>query len=134
MQITFQSHTLERQIGLSDLPKLTRDQLRYLHAELVMAVQSMDEKMTEQQAQEVPADKDWLHRVRKKRRICVAFASQVKQAMSDSAVEKIYRLRLDEMLSQELGEVLWSEFKREALDFALERVEASDHPQAVLGA
>jgi hypothetical protein len=134
MQITFQSHTLERQIGLSDLPKLTRDQLRYLHAELVMAVQSMDEKMTEQQAQEVPADKDWLHRVRKKRRICVAFASQVKQAMSDSAVEKIYRLRLDEMLSQELGEVLWSEFKREALDFALERVEASDHPQAVLDA
>ena len=85
MEFTFNSKSLEREVSLHQIYELTPSEARNLHAELVIAVQSMDERVAEALASEhasgIPADKDWIHRVKKKRRICVAFATQVKQML-----------------------------------------------------
>jgi len=131
MEFTFNSKSLEREVSLHQIYELTPSEARNLHAELVIAVQSMDEKVSEALASEhasgIPADKDWIHRVKKKRRICVAFATQVKQVMESSASTPqqpasfvtVYQQRLDELLLEELGQTILDEIKAEARDLAL---------------
>ena len=131
MEFTFNSKSLEREISLQQIHELTPSQARNLHAELVIAVQSMDEKVTEALASEhvsgIPVDKDWVHRVKKKRRICVAFATQVKQildapqhqATSVSNFTTIFQRRFEELLLEELGHTVLDEIKAEARDLAL---------------
>lgn len=130
MEFTFNSKSLERQIALHEIHELPVTDARKLHAELVIAVQAMDDKVGEAQvmaqASGIPPDKDWMHRVKKKRRICVAFAAQVKQAMESSASTTqpssfvaVYQQRLDELLLEELGQTIFDEIKAEARDLAL---------------
>ena len=129
MEFTFNSKSLERQVALHEIHELSVADARKLHAELVIAVQALDDKVNEAQAlaqaSGIPADKDWIHRVKKKRRICVAFATQVKQVMESSAPPQptsfvtIYQQRLDELLLEELGQTILDEIKAEARDLAL---------------
>jgi hypothetical protein len=131
MEFTFNSKSLERQVSLHEIHELSAPDARKLHAELVIAVQAMDDKVNEAQvaaqASGIPADKDWIHRVKKKRRICVAFATQVKQAMEaaptpaaqPTSFVTVYQQRLDELLLEELGQVVFDEIKAEARDLAL---------------
>jgi hypothetical protein len=132
MEFTFNSKSLERQVALHEIHQLSVADARKLHAELVIAVQAMDDKVNEAQAMAqasgIPADKDWIHRVKKKRRICVAFATQVKQVMESSApagqaqptsFATVYQQRLDELLLEELGQTIFDEIKAEARDLAL---------------
>ncbi len=132
MEFTFNSKSLERQVALHQIHELSTADARKLHAELVIAVQAMDDKVNEAQvmaqASGIPADKDWIHRVKKKRRICVAFATQVKQVMESSAPAPqaqspsfvtVYQQRLDELLLEELGQTVFDEIKAEARDLAL---------------
>lgn len=130
MEFTFNSKSLERQVALHEIHELTAPDARKLHAELVIAVQAMDDKVNEAQvaaqASGIPADKDWIHRVKKKRRICVAFATQVKQVMDSStptaqpnSFVTVYQQRLDELLVEELGQTIFDEIKAEARDLAL---------------
>ena len=130
MEFTFNSKSLERQVSLHDIHELSAPDARKLHAELVIAVQAMDDKVNEAQitaqASGIPADKDWIHRVKKKRRICVAFATQVKQIMETSSTPQqpasfvtVYQQRLDELLLEELGQTVFDEIKAEARDLAL---------------
>ena len=130
MEFTFNSKSLERQVSLHEIHGLSVAESRKLHAELVVAVQAMDDKVNDAQitaqASGIPVDKDWIHRVKKKRRICVAFATQVKQAMESSAAPQqptsfvtIYQQRLDELLLEELGQTVFDEIKAEARDLAL---------------
>lgn len=130
MEFTFNSKSLERQVSLHQIHELTATDARKLHAELVIAVQAMDDKVNEAQitaqASGIPSDKDWIHRVKKKRRICVAFATQVKQAMESPAAPQqptsfvtVYQQRLDELLLEELGQTVFDEIKAEARDLAL---------------
>jgi hypothetical protein len=130
MEFTFNSKSLERQVSLHEINELSVTDGRKLHAELVVAVQAMDDKVNEAQiaaqASGIPADKDWIHRVKKKRRICVAFATQVKQVMEAPAPQQqsgnfvtIYQRRLDELLLEELGQTVLDEIKSEARDLAL---------------
>lgn len=132
MEFTFNSKSLERQVALHEIHELPVADARKLHAELVVAVQAMDDKVNEAQvmaqASGIPADKDWIHRVKKKRRICVAFATQVKQVMESSAPTApaqptsfvtVYQQRLDELLLEELGQTVFDEIKAEARDLAL---------------
>jgi hypothetical protein len=135
MQLTFTSRSLQRTVSLEDLPVMANSELRELHAELLMSVQTMDEKMQEAKELErltgVAGDQDWLHRVKKKRRICVTFASQAEQAMNggSSSFDSMYRLKLEELVLDELGEETWQEIKGEAMKFAL-----ANRPLAVLSA
>ena len=130
MEFTFNSKSLERQVALHEIHELSVADARKLHAELVIAVQAMDDKVNEAQAlaqaSGIPADKDWIHRVKKKRRICVAFATQVKQVMDSSApagqpssFTTVYQRRLEELLLEELGQTILDEIKAEARDLAL---------------
>jgi hypothetical protein len=131
MEFTFNSKSLEREVSLHQIYELTPSEARNLHAELVIAVQSMDEKVSEAIASEhasgIPADKDWIHRVKKKRRICVAFATQVKQmldapqqqAVPVSNFTTIFQRRFEELLLEELGQTVFDEIKAEARDLAL---------------
>ena len=131
MEFTFNSKSLEREVSLHQIYELTPSEARNLHAELVIAVQSMDEKVSEALASEhasgIPADKDWIHRVKKKRRICVAFATQVKQMLDApqqqaapvSNFTTIFQRRFEEMLLEELGQTVFDEIKTEARDLAL---------------
>ena len=132
MAFTFDSKSLGRQVALHEIHQLSVADARKLHAELVIAVQAMDDKVNEAQvmaqASGIPADKDWIHRVKKKRRICVAFATQVKQVMESSApvpqaqptsFVTVYQQRLDELLLEELGQTVFDEIKAEARDLAL---------------
>lgn len=131
MEFTFNSKSLERQVSLHQIYELTPGEARNLHAELVIAVQSMDEKVSEALASEsasgIPADKDWIHRVKKKRRICVAFATQVKQMLDAPAPAQavtgnftsVFQRRFEELLLEELGQTVLDEIKSEARDLAL---------------
>lgn len=125
MQLTFTSRTLDRVVSLGDLATIAQPELRELHGELTMAVQAMDEKVQESKELErlsgIPSDEDWIHKVKKKRRICVTFAAQVNQAMNvgDTSFEYVYRLKLDQLVLEELGEEAWQEIKGEAMAFAL---------------
>ena len=131
MEFTFNSKSLEREVSLHQIYELTPSEARNLHAELVIAVQSMDEKVSEAIASEhasgIPADKDWIHRVKKKRRICVAFATQAKQMLDApqqqaapvSNFTTIFQRRFEELLLEELGQTVFDEIKAEARDLAL---------------
>ena len=129
MEFTFNSKSLERQVALHEIHELSVADARKLHAELVIAVQAMDDKVNEAQAlaqaSGIPADKDWIHRVKKKRRICVAFATQVKQLMESPAPAQpasfvtVYQKHLEELLLEELGQTILDEIKAEARDLAL---------------
>jgi hypothetical protein len=131
MEFTFNSKSLEREVSLHQIYELTPSEARNLYAELVIAVQSMDEKVSEALASEhasgIPADKDWIHRVKKKRRICVAFATQVKQMLDApqqqaapvSNFTTIFQRRFEELLLEELGQTVFDEIRAEARDLAL---------------
>jgi hypothetical protein len=131
MQLTFTSRALNRVVNLADIARLTAAELRELHAELTMAVQAMDEKVQEtkelERASGIAADEDWLHRVKKKRRVCVTLAAQVNQALNcgNSSFEYVYRFKLEQLLLEELGDDTLREIKSEAMQFAL-----ASHPQA----
>ena len=140
MEFTFNSKSLDRQVTLHEIHQLSTEEARKLHAELVIAVQAMDDKVNEAQiaaqASGIPADKDWIHRVKKKRRICVAFATQVKTLMDSAqpttqpaSFQGAYMRRLEELLLEELGATVYDEIKAEARDLAL-----ADLGAPVLGA
>ena len=132
MGLTFLSKSLERTVDLEGLSSLPLSDVRALHAELVVAVQSMDDSVNEalkmQELSGISADMDWVHRVRKKRRICVAFAAQAKQLLdtksSDSTFQGAYAQHLDALILKELGAIVYGEIKDEARELALADLQA----------
>lgn len=124
MSLTFASRSLQRTFALEDLTALTKTQLRILHGELVKAIEAMDTKIEEVQTEEqlgVDPENNWLHRVSKKKAICETFAEQVTELLLETSVsfEQVYRMKLDELVLDELGATVWQEIKNEALEFAL---------------
>ena len=132
MGLTGRSKSLERTLDLDGLSSLPLSDVRSLHAELVVAVQSMDDSVNEalkmQELSGISADMDWVHRVRKKRRICVAFAAQAKQLLdtksSDSTFQGAYAQHLDALILKELGATVYGEIKDEARELALADLQA----------
>jgi hypothetical protein len=124
MSLTFASRSLQRTFALEDLTVLPKTQLRVLHDELLKAVEAMDDKINEAQTEEqlgTSPECNWLHRVKKKRVICETFANQIAELLIDvsGSFEQVYRLKLDELVLDELGENTWQEIKNEAMEFAL---------------
>lgn len=124
MSLTFVSRSLQRTFALEDLTALTKTQLRVLHDELLRAVDAMDTKIEEVQTEErlgITPEANWLHRINKKKEICKTFAAQVSELLleSNSCFEQLYRLKLDQLLLDELGEDTLQEIKNEAMEFAL---------------
>lgn len=125
MSLTFASRSLQRTFALEDLTTLPKTQLRVLHDELLKAVEAMDAKIDEAETEGqlgASPECNWLHRVKKKRVICETFADQITELLIDASggsFEQVYRLKLDELVLDELGENTWQEIKNEAMEFAL---------------
>ena len=124
MSLTFASRSLQRTFALEDLTALPKTQLRVLHDELLKAVEAMDAKIDEAETEEqlgASPECNWLHRVKKKRVICETFADQIAELLLDvgGSFEQVYRLKLDELVLDELGESTWQEIKNDAMEFAL---------------
>jgi len=124
MSLTFASRSLQRTFALEDLTALTKTQLRVLHGELVKAIEAMDTKIEEVQTEEqlgVDPESNWLHRVNKKKAICETFVAQVIELLleTNGSFEHVYRMKLDELLLDELGPTVWQEIRNEAMEFAL---------------
>ena len=121
MNLLFDSKTLSKTLGLVDLPKLKDADLRHLHAEILMAIQTMDDSVCGAQEEMKrggdSVNDEWVKRVRKKRKICVVFATQVKQLLDhnlNSTYDSVYRCCLDELLKQELGAFVFEQIREEA--------------------
>ncbi|MGA1114374.1 MAG: hypothetical protein ACO3TI_05435, partial [Aquiluna sp.] len=69
----------------------------------------------------VTPEVNWLHRINKKKAICKTFVDQVSELLLEArgSFEQIYRLKLDQLLLDELGEDTWQDIKDEAMEFAL---------------
>jgi len=134
--LTFSSKSLNRVIGFDAFSTLSLTELRALYAELFIADQSMTDSIAgvERQAQVdgVPVDKDWIHRIRKKHRVCMAFLAQIKQlldaAVSESNVYLAYQKHMTALLVEELGSTIFKEIE----DLAKERARADAQVPAAL--
>jgi len=138
MTLIFPSRELNRQIKLADLWEMDLEEARQFHVELTLAVQSLDDAIREAQRLEndagIPFDRDWMHRIRQKRRITIMFASETKRRLlkleglegadvrrKRSAYEMqrdkfsvIRNDRLRELLKEELGPGVLEEIECEA--------------------
>lgn len=137
MKLTYSSRTLERTLSLDDLASLDSTDLKILHAELLMAVQSMDTTMAEAdetaKRKSIPLDYEWLARVRHKRRICATFIEQIKLALGvkpqrEQLFQAAYLKHLEELMLEELGSAVFQELKNEAHQAALQDMQQTTTP------
>lgn len=78
-----------------------------------------------QQSAGISPDEDWLHRAKKKRKICLDFAIKASAALrgrSGISFEEAYQKRLDEILCEELDPATVDRIKKEAKELALDDV------------
>lgn len=122
MSFTFVSKALDRTVSMEETGELELQAAQALYSELVMAVQSLDDSIQETQEQQrlsgILSDKDWVHRVKKKRRICVAFAAQLRprleQSTSTTGHQLAYWRTFEQLAREELGEDIYAEVVAEA--------------------
>lgn len=85
MNLTFRSREFGRDIAINEVHELPLDEARRFHVELTLAVQGMDDAISEAIRLEndagIPFDRDWMHKTRMKRRITIAFASEAKRRL-----------------------------------------------------
>lgn len=117
--LTFLSKSLDKRITFSSFETLSIVELRALYAELFIADESMKDSLLNAErkaaADGVSVDPDWVHRIKKKHRVCMAFLVQAKQLLDavivDSNIHLAYQRHLDALLLEELGPVVWQEIK-----------------------
>jgi hypothetical protein len=76
---------MDREVPIEAIHEMDLDQVRQFHVELTMAIQGIDDSISEANRLEteagLPFDRDWMHKARKKRRITIAFASEAKRRL-----------------------------------------------------
>jgi len=133
--LTFSSKALDKCITFSSFEALSITELRALYAELFIADESIKDSLFNAEknaaAEGAPVDADWIHRIKKKHRVCLAFLVQTKQLLDavvvDSNVYLAYHKYLEELLLEELGPVVWKEIR----DAAKQRAWSGRHLQCV---
>jgi hypothetical protein len=112
MNPTFRSKDLGRVLSLSEIEDLGTGDQKILYEELIEAVRSIDATIKEicdlEKRSGIRSDSDWLHRAKKKRRICLEFAAKLNVILGGAEPPKIsyedaYKKRLREILAEELG-------------------------------
>lgn len=132
MALTFLSKALNRVVSVEELPVMSSADLNAFNAELAVAVRSMEDALSDALRREVETgeilDSDWVHKVRKKMRVAMAFRGNIIQILSSTnhgpSLEELVQIKLDELLIEELGERLYSEMKEEAKELAVEDLRA----------
>lgn len=142
MQLTFRSRELDREVPIEAIHEMELEEVRRFHVELTLAIQGMDDSISEANRLEVeaglPFDRDWMHKARKKRRITIAFASEAKRrllklegvdgtemrqrrTLHDAQRQRFMTLRHDRLralLKEELGPGVLEEIEHEAHEAA----------------
>lgn len=130
--LKFFSNSLCRDVLLTELGGLTKDQLADLHKELAAVVVALDatvqEAHSKASASGIPADKNWLHRIATKKRIALKFAAEAHSQLQGGTTieqreeyERIYRAKLRTVLENEFGKQEYRELEREVRKFAVEQ-------------
>lgn len=127
---SFKSKSLEKDVPLSLLHELPASELQLIYNETIETIKSIDQDISEaesfQKSAGISPDQDWIHRAKKKRKICLDFAIKSSAALrgeSSLSFEEAYQRRLDQILSEELNPTTLANIKKEAHELALEDVE-----------
>jgi len=126
---SFRSKSLEKDVPLHLVHELPVSELQSLYDETVETIRSIDHDVSQaeefQQSAGISPDEDWLHRAKKKRKICLDFAIKASAALrgrSGISFEEAYQKRLDEILCEELNPATVDRIKKEAKELALDDV------------
>lgn len=115
MNPVFNSKDLGRGILLSEVDDLEATDQKLVYEEAIEAINSIDASIKEISGLEkrsgISSDSDWLHRAKKKRRICLEFAAKLNTAINGIDAPKVsyeeaYKKHLREILFEELGPAL----------------------------
>ena len=126
MNPIFRSKDLGRVVSLAEVDSLDASDQKLLYEELIEAVTSIDSTIKEigglEKRSGIRTDSDWLHRAKKKRRICLEFAAKLNTILGGSEAptvtyEEAYKKHLREILSEELGPILET-IEKEAAELA----------------
>lgn len=117
--LVFASTSLNRTVDATAIMQLSNKELRTLHAELLFAMQGLDEAVGECLAADTCYTKNWLHRVKTKRRICKTFLEHVKLQMAvltDSATtfKNVFAVCFARVVAEEVGATVYQELVDEA--------------------
>lgn len=136
--LTFRSTELQREITINEVYDLGLEDVRKLHVELTMSIHVMDDSIREAFRLEneagYPFDRDWMHKVRYKRRVAIAFACEAKrrllkldgielaeankrQTLLEIQRDKFIKLkqaRIRNLLVEELGPGVYEEIENDA--------------------
>jgi len=114
-------------LSLSEVEDLDTCDQKLLYEELIEAVTSIDSTIKEisdlEKRSGIRTDSDWLHRAKKKRRICLEFAARLNAALGGMEPPKIsyedaYKKHLREILTEELGPKAIERIEAEAAELA----------------
>jgi len=127
--LSYKSKSLEREVPLDSVHNLPTSELQSLYEETTETIKSIDHDMSQaeefQQTTGIAPDHDWIHRAKKKRKICLDFAIKVSAVLRGSSgvsFEEAYDKRLYEILCEELDPITVDRIKHEAKELALNDV------------
>ena len=127
--LSYKSKSLDREVPLDSVHDLPTSELQSFYQETTETIKSIDHDIMQaekfQQATGIAPDHDWVHRAKKKRKICLDFAIKASAALRGSSglsFEEAYHKRLDEILCEELDPVTVDRIKHEAKELALNDV------------
>ena len=115
MNPVFTSKDLGRGILLSEVETLDAAEQKLLYEETIEAINGIDSKIKEISGLEkrsgISTDSDWLHRAKKKRRICLEFAARLNTTINGAeppwiSYEESYKKHFHQILLEELGPAL----------------------------
>ena len=112
MNPVFTSKDLGQGVLLSEVEDLGTHEQKILYEEAIEAINSIDSNIKEINGLEkrsgISTDADWLHRAKKKRRICLEFAAKLNTILNGADLPKIsyeeaYKKHFHQILLEELG-------------------------------
>ena len=126
MNPVFNSKRLSGSVFYSELETLNPKDQQIVYDEAIEAINSIDASIKEindlEKMSGVGGDSDWLHRARKKRRICLEFAAKLNTILNGTEPPKVsyeesYKKHLRAILLEELGPDL-ERIEQEAAELA----------------
>lgn len=112
MNPVFKSKDLGRGVFLSEVEELSAADQKLIYDETVEAINSIDLSIKEisdlERRSGISSDSDWLHRAKKKRRVCLEFAAKLNTVINGAETPKVsyeeaYKKHLRQILLEELG-------------------------------
>ena len=111
MALTFESKSITKTVSIDDLSKLSRAEIALLKDELEKAVLDMDASLAdityEKHQDGLEPNKNWVHAINKKQKICETFLQTIKDQLklnNSQFIQKKYNKIFHNLLISALGE------------------------------